>query len=130
MDAGLGVRITLHTHSFTRTFPSARIGLGALPAHGQSPEVPHAAVAFDTLQTLQVHADLTAKITGNVMETYFDKADSIHVSDGNLFKALEYGTSVHGGWRLQPTEGQRRLRTTLLLGALAVGLLYLRKKIV
>lgn len=63
MDTGLGVCITLNTDSLARTFARAGVGLGALTANGQAAHVPDATIAFDTLETLEVHAQFAAQIT-------------------------------------------------------------------
>src|SRR5262245_5198594 len=62
MDARLRVRIALHADGLARTFAGAGVGLRSLAAHGQAAHVADAAVALDTLQALQVHADLAAQI--------------------------------------------------------------------
>jgi hypothetical protein len=63
MNTGFSVGVALHANGLARALASARIRLGALPANGQTTEVANSAIAFDALQTLQVHADLPAQIT-------------------------------------------------------------------
>ena len=63
MNTGFRVGVALHANGLARAFASARIRLSALPANGQTTEVANTAIAFDALQTLQVHTDLPAQIT-------------------------------------------------------------------
>jgi len=63
MDAGLGSGIADDTDSLSRSLACASVCLSALSADRQAAEVANAAIAFDALQTLQVHADLPAQIT-------------------------------------------------------------------
>ena len=63
MDSGFGGWAAHDTNRLTRAFASAGIGLGSLPTDRQAPKMPNAAVAFDTLQAFQVHADFSAQIT-------------------------------------------------------------------
>ena len=65
MDAGLGSWTAYDTHRLTRPLAGARVGLGALPAHGQATQVPDATIRLNALQSLQVHADLPAQIALN-----------------------------------------------------------------
>ena len=41
---------------------------------------------------------LTRRIMEKVMRTYFNHAPAIEASNGNVFAAVSYGNSVHGGW--------------------------------
>ncbi|ANE49159.1 SDR family oxidoreductase [Flavisolibacter tropicus] len=72
---------------------------------------------------------LSRNITANTMEFYFKRADSIKNTDGNLFEPAEYGTSIHGGWRTPPTPRQKAFTNALLVAGLAVGLLWLGKRV-
>jgi hypothetical protein len=71
---------------------------------------------------------LSRTITAGTMEAYFKNADPIKDTDGNLFEPAEYGTSVHGGWRIPATPRQRALSNVLLMTGLAVGLLLLGRR--
>ncbi len=51
--------------SLARAFAGAGIGLGALAANRKAAQVTDTAIAFDTLQAFEVHADFTAQITFN-----------------------------------------------------------------
>ena len=62
MDACLRIRIALHADRLARTFSSTRIGLGALPAHGQTSEMPQPSIALDALQPLEGHSAFPAQI--------------------------------------------------------------------
>ena len=81
MNTSLGARVAHDTDSFARAFASPGVGLGALTTNGESAQMTHAAVAFDTLQTLEVHADFAAKIA-------FDDVFAILNGVDNLRKLL------------------------------------------
>lgn len=72
---------------------------------------------------------LSRKITAGTMEAYFKNADPIKDTDGNLFEPAEYGTSIHGGWRTPKSARQKALTNVLLMTGLAVGLLWLGKRV-
>lgn len=71
---------------------------------------------------------LTARIAAGVMRTYFKNAKPIAVTSGNIFEPVEYGTSVHGGWRPPASPEKKALLRTLMVTGLAVGLLLLRRR--
>ncbi len=62
MDASFGSGIALDADSLARAFAGAGIRLSALAADGQAAHVSDAAVAFDALQPLEVHADLASQV--------------------------------------------------------------------
>ena len=62
MDAGLGGGIADDTDGLARAFAGSGVGLSALAADGQTPEMSNSAIAFDALEALQVHADFPAEI--------------------------------------------------------------------
>src|SRR3974390_1887650 len=62
MDAGFGGWTTNDADRLARAFAGAGGGLGALPANRQSAQVANAAVALDTLESLEVHANLAAEV--------------------------------------------------------------------
>lgn len=45
---------------------------------------------------------LTRRITANVIDLYLRRADSTPYTTGNVLETVEFGTSIHGGWGLQP----------------------------
>jgi short-subunit dehydrogenase len=71
---------------------------------------------------------LTARIAAGVMESYFKHADPIESTGGNLFHPVEYGTSIHGGWRLPSSPRKKALLRSLLAVGLATGFLLLARK--
>jgi hypothetical protein len=77
MNAGLGIRVTLNTHSLSRPLACARIGLGTLTADRQAPEVPLTSIGFDGLETLQVNTQLTAQVTLNDVLSVLDRLDDL-----------------------------------------------------
>ena len=77
MNAGLGVGIALHADGLARTFARAGVRLGALAAHGQAAHVADAAVAFDALQPLQVHADFAAQIAFDDVFAFLNGMDDL-----------------------------------------------------
>src|ERR1035437_1555455 len=62
MDAGLGGWAADDPDSLARAFAGARVGLGALTAHGQTAQMANTAIALDALQPLEVHPDLAAQV--------------------------------------------------------------------
>jgi len=77
VDAGLGRRIAHDADGLARAFAGARVGLGALPANRQAAQMADAAVAFDALQPLQIHADLASKITLDDVFTVLNGVDDL-----------------------------------------------------
>jgi hypothetical protein len=63
VDAGFGVWIALDADGFAGSLPRAGVGLCALTAHRQAAHVADAAIAFDGLEPLEVHADFAAQIS-------------------------------------------------------------------
>src|ERR1043165_2650575 len=63
MDTRLRGGIADDADGFARAFAGAGVRLGTLSADWQAAKVPNAAIAFDTLQAFEVHADFAAKIT-------------------------------------------------------------------
>lgn len=45
---------------------------------------------------------LSRTATANFIELYLRKADETVFTTGNVLEPVEYGTSIHGGWGLQP----------------------------
>lgn len=70
---------------------------------------------------------VSRRITAGVMETYFNAADPITFTDGNVIYPVAFGTSIHGGWRPPATQKQK-LFAVLLLGGIAAGLSILLKR--
>jgi len=77
MNAGFGGGTAHDTDGFARAFAGAGVGLGALPAHGQAPQVTDAAIAFDALKTLEVHADLAAEIAFDDVFAFLNGMDDL-----------------------------------------------------
>ena len=77
MDAGLGVGIALHADRLARAFARARIGRGALAAHGQAAQMADATIALDALETLKIHAQFAAKITFNYILALLDRMNDL-----------------------------------------------------
>src|ERR1051325_9968119 len=77
MDARLRVRIALHADGLARTFAGAGVGLRALAAHREAAHVADAAIALDALQTLQIHADLAAKIAFDDILAVLDRVHDL-----------------------------------------------------
>lgn len=66
---------------------------------------------------------LTVAVTAKVMETYFKQAEPASYGTGNLFYSGDPHTEVHGGWKEEFKPTKRKLAATLLISALATGLL-------
>ena len=62
MDAGLRGWAANDADGLAGPLARARVGLGALATNGQAAQVADAAIALDALQSLEVHADLAAKV--------------------------------------------------------------------
>jgi len=62
MDAGLGRWAAHDADGLAWAFAGAGVGLSALAPDGQTTQVADSAIALDTLQTLEVHADFAAEI--------------------------------------------------------------------
>src|ERR1044071_397034 len=90
MDASLGGRISDDTDSLTRAFASSRVGLGALSADGETAKMTNAAITFNALQALQVHADLAAQVTFNDIFSILNGMDNL----GELLLGKILGTDA------------------------------------
>src|SRR3974377_356151 len=77
MDAGFGGWAPDNTDGFARAFAGAGVGLGALAADGQASKVPDAAIAFNALEPLEIHADLAAQITFDHVFAVLDGVDDL-----------------------------------------------------
>jgi hypothetical protein len=77
MDAGLGIGVALHADGLAGAFAGTGVGLGALAADGQTAHVADAAIAFDALQALEVHADLAAQIAFDDVFAFLDGVDDL-----------------------------------------------------
>lgn len=75
MKLSLCGRISLHTHRLAGTFSGAGVGLCALTADGQASAVALTTVRLDRLKALQVHSQLTAKITFGHILAFLDRID-------------------------------------------------------
>ena len=71
------MRITLHADSFAWSLSSASISRCALAADRQSAHVPYATIAFNTLQSLKVHADFPSQITFDEVFPFLDGVDDL-----------------------------------------------------
>lgn len=70
---------------------------------------------------------LTRRITANVIDLYLHHADSTPYTTGNVLETVEFGTSIHGGWGLQPKTkaalfGAAIVSAGLMLGATLVSM--------
>src|ERR1700674_5753815 len=90
MDAGLGGGIADDTDGFARSFARARVGLSTLAAHRQAAQVTDAAIAFDTLQALQIHANLAAEIAFDDVFAILNGVDN----QGELLLGEIFGTDA------------------------------------
>jgi short-subunit dehydrogenase len=75
-----------------------------------------------------IFPELTTKITAMVMRRYFNAADPIALTDGNVFTTVNYGMSTHGGYGLPgKPKAHRKYIAGAALAGLAAGLLLFRK---
>jgi len=65
VDAGLGGRTADDTHRLTRPLRVRALVWVRCPRTRQAAQVPDAAIRLDALQSLEVHANLSAQITLN-----------------------------------------------------------------
>ena len=77
MDAGLGSWAADDTDGFARTLAGAGVGLGSLAAHRQAAQMADATVAFDSLQPLKVHTDITAQIAFDDILAILDRVNDL-----------------------------------------------------
>ncbi len=77
MNAGLGRRIAHHPDSLARTFARTCVCLGALPANRQAAQVPDTSIAFDGLQSLEIHTDLAPKIALDHILAILDRVNDL-----------------------------------------------------
>lgn len=63
---------------------------------------------------------LTVNLTALFMKTYFNEADKIPVTTGNVFEPVEYGTSIYGGWN-SPADAEVCKQRLLIAGILFTG---------
>ncbi len=75
MDSRLGARVPNDTDGLTGAFARAGIGLCALTAHRQTAQVADATIAFDTLEALEIHADLAAQVTFDDILAVLNRVD-------------------------------------------------------
>ena len=77
MDARLGRWAADYADGLARAFASAGVGLGALAANGQAAQVANATVTLDTLEPLEVHADLAAQVALDDVFAVLDGMDNL-----------------------------------------------------
>lgn len=70
---------------------------------------------------------LSGRVTANVISLYLRQADETPSTSGNVLEPVEYGTSVHGGWALQPANKKLLVGAAALLGGV-VGLALLSSR--
>jgi short-subunit dehydrogenase len=69
---------------------------------------------------------LSRLITAGVIESYLKKAEPTEHTSGNLFEPVDYGTSIHGGWKLSIPSRKRAFGLVLL--ATVAGLFLIRAR--
>jgi len=75
-----------------------------------------------------IFPDLTASISGSIINTYLKQAESIEPTNGNLFNPVDYGNSVYGGWGIPGRP--KAHRKYIALGAIVlISALLIRKKL-
>lgn len=67
-----------------------------------------------------VSPKLTRNVTALFMKTYFNAADNVPVTSGNVFEPVTYGTSIYGGWN-SPADAEIRMKRLTLAGLLFAG---------
>ena len=69
-----------------------------------------------------VFPGLTRSMTANVIELYLRKADATVYTTGNVLEPVEYGTSIHGGWSLQPKVKAAIAGAAIVFAGLTIGI--------
>lgn len=87
---------------------------------------PRNSIAVSSVSTFlrlanSVFPGITRRATANVIELYLRNADASPYTTGNVLEPVEYGTSIHGGWGLQP-KTKATLLATLAIAGLSVGI--------
>src|SRR5262245_25107887 len=77
MDTGLRGRVTDHTDGLSRALACASVCLSPLSANRQAAKVANAAVAFDALKALEVHADFAAKVAFDDVFAILNRMDDL-----------------------------------------------------
>src|SRR6478609_6215539 len=77
VNAGLGIRVTLHTDSPTRTFAGTSVGLGTLTTHRQAAQVADATIALDGLQPLEIQTEFAAQIAFDHILAVLDRVNDL-----------------------------------------------------
>src|SRR5437773_489064 len=77
MDTGFGSWAANDTHGLARALSSACVGLRALPANRKPTQMANSPIAFDGLQPLEVHANLTAKVALNDVLAILDRMNNL-----------------------------------------------------
>ena len=73
--------------------------------------------------------EFITKITGFAMRRYFKSADTIALTDGNVFNTVDYGQSIHGGFGLPgKPKAHRKYFAGALFTGLALGAFFLSKR--
>jgi short-subunit dehydrogenase len=67
---------------------------------------------------------LTRRVIASVMETYFQHAEPIANTSGNLLSPVTYGTSIYGGWRNKLVR-KKTIPGALVVASVAAGLFLL-----
>ena len=68
-----------------------------------------------------VFPGITRSVTANVIELYLRKADATAYTTGNVLEPVEYGTSIHGGWALQPKLKAAIAGAAVVFAGVAIG---------
>src|SRR6185369_13333408 len=77
MDTGLGGWAAHHADRLARALAIPGVGLGSLAADRQATQVTNPAVAFDALQTLEVHANFPPKVTLDDVLAVLDRVNNL-----------------------------------------------------
>jgi len=68
---------------------------------------------------------ISRRMTAGTMEAYLKNAPTIPATDGNLFKPVDYGASIYGGWST-PISQKKKIIGAAIIG-LAAGLILLSR---
>ena len=69
-----------------------------------------------------VFPGLSRLVTVNVIERYLRHADDTPYTSGNVLETVNFGTSIHGGWGMQPKTKRKLIGAAASIAALVIGI--------
>ena len=96
-------------------------------------EAPRKSVTFGAVAPLlkfsnAIAPSITRLVASKVIEGYLKQAEPTAYTSGNVFKAVDFGTGIHGGWNKPSTGINKKVLAGFFLGALAAGFVWVTNK--